>query len=61
MATPKRVTCAICGEYLGEYVCIYPREETCGSLQCDREMRQMQREEEAEREGRAREDHYERY
>ena len=48
---PKKQHCAYCGEYLGEYPSTYGVAESCGSAECERELR-------AER---AREDRYGRY
>lgn len=57
----KRQHCEYCGEYLGEYPSTYGVHESCGAIECEREIRSMEREAEAEREERAREDGYERY
>ncbi len=61
MTKAKRQHCEWCGEFLGEYPSTYGVPESCGSAECEREIRQMEREREAEIEERAREDGFERY
>lgn len=61
MSALKRQHCAWCGEFLGEYASTYGVVESCGSPTCEREIRNMEREEEAEREDRASSDDFERY
>lgn len=58
---PKPQYCDYCGAYLGDYVKPYREPQSCGSAECDRYARECDREEEAAREERAREDRYERY
>ncbi len=58
---PKRQSCAWCGEYLGTYVSTSPNEESCGKVECERGLRQCEREEESARQERAAADGYDRY
>jgi hypothetical protein len=59
----KRIHCAYCGDDLGE---VYPgyyagEPESCGKIECNREVSSMIREAQEERRERAEEDNYERY
>lgn len=58
---PKAQYCDICGDYIGTYVKYHGDHDTCGSIECEREMRNIDREEEDARAERAREDDYSRY
>lgn len=58
---PKPQHCDICGAYIATYVKYHGDRDTCGSMECERDMRECERDEEAAREERAREDDYSRY
>jgi hypothetical protein len=57
----KEQFCSICGESLGRFNAYYADLQTCGSPDCDREARDMERGAQEEREERARADDFERY
>lgn len=58
---PKPQHCDYCGDYIGIYVKPYREPQSCGKAECERYAQKCDREEEAAREERAREDRYDRY
>lgn len=61
MANERKQHCAYCGKDLGVYYSPNLNEESCGAKECEREIRYMNRQAEAEIRERAEADDYSRY